>query len=248
MTPSDWLAVIDATWAAPHRAHLGEWTIRQGKGGGSRVSSIAPTGDPGAPLAEAIGKAAAISRGWGQRPLFQIGPDDAALDALLESQGWRAEDHSIVYAGVADRLAQTTVPEGVMAIMVRGPLAALDKLWTAGGVGPARRAVMAATQARKETILLRLQDRAAAALFVACAGSTAMLHALHVAPEYRRRGLGLAAVAAAARRGMEMGATTLSLAVTSANQPARALYNTMGMTEVCTYHYRSEPEGSCAGF
>lgn len=245
MSAAAWLAVLDATWAAPERARLGDWTLRRGHGGGSRVSAISPNGDPGLPLAEAVERASAICLGWGQRPLFQIGPDDGAVDAFLDAAGWAAYDHSIIYTAATALTAAR--PKGMMVIRVRGPLAALDELWAEGGVGAARRAVMAATPAPKEIIMLRLDDRPAAAVFVACAGEAAMLHALHVAPDFRRRGLGRAAVVAAAERAQEMGATTLALAVTAANAPARALYERMGFEIACAYHYRRAPEPSCAG-
>ncbi|MFN3613349.1 MAG: GNAT family N-acetyltransferase [Rubrimonas sp.] len=247
MTPQGWLAVLDATWTAPERVRLGEWTLRRGHGGGSRVCSVGPTGDPGLPLGEAVARAAAICRAWGQRPIFQIGPDDDRIDDHLDDLGWEVYDQSVVYAGAAQHLAASFAAAAPMTVAVRGPLAALDELWAEGGVGPARRAVMRATPAPKETLLLRLDDRPAAALFVAAVGDTAMLHALYVGQAFRRRGLGRAAVAAAARRAAEMGATTLGLAVTAANQPARALYGAMGMTEVCTYHYRRAPEPPCVG-
>lgn len=240
-TPAALLAALDATWAPAAREPLGGWIVRRGLGGGSRVSSVWPEGDPGMSLAAAIDAAAAIQRGWGQRPLFQIGPGDDALDAALAARGWEAFDACEMLAAPAAQVAAQGTG-GLMAVRVRAPLAALDALWAEGGVGPARRAVMARTPAPKETFLLRAQDRPAAAVFVAAHGQVAMLHALHVAAPLRRAGVGAAATAAAARWAEAAGAATLALAVTLANAPARALYRRLGFAPVCGYHYRRAPE------
>ena len=240
-TPAALFAALDATWAPAARVSLGDWIVRRGLDGGSRVSSVWPKGDPGIDLAAAIDAAAAIQRGWGQRPLVQIGPGDAALDAALAARGWEAYDACEMLAAPVARIAAHGAA-GLMVVKVRAPLAALDALWAEGGVGPARRAVMARTPAPKEILLLRAQDRPAAALFVAAQGETAMLHALHVAPAQRRAGAGAAATAAAALWAQGLGARTLALAVTLANAPARALYRRLGFAPVCGYHYRRAPQ------
>ena len=66
-----------------------------------------------------------------------------------------------------------------------------------------------------------------------------MLHALEVAPDQRRRGLGQVLMRAAAAWARGAGATDLGLAVTAANAPARALYRSLGFVDVDGYHYRA---------
>jgi ribosomal protein S18 acetylase RimI-like enzyme len=239
-SPARMLAAMDATWPAPESARFGAWIVRRGFGGGSRVSAIRPLGDPGMDLSAAVDAAAAIQRGWGQTPLAQIGPDDATLDALLAARDWAEEDHTVLLAAPVATLAER--PEArLMAVRVRAPLAALDELWAAGGIGPARRAVMDAAPAPKDALMLRFDDRAAAALFVAAHCDAAMLHALHVAPAFRRRGVGRAAALAAADWAAEHGCAWLGLGVTSRNVAARALYAGLGFAEVCGYRYRRAP-------
>ena len=66
-----------------------------------------------------------------------------------------------------------------------------------------------------------------------------MLHALEVTPALRRMGSAAAMVRRAAYWAGEQGATRLSLVVTSANLPARALYASLGLQGVGQYHYRT---------
>ena len=236
MGPAAALAALDATWAAAERRDLGDgWTARRGLGGGNRVSSALP--GPVGDLDATLDALAAVCAGWGQPPQIQIGPADAALDDALAARGWRAHDHSLILA--ADAAALATPADPRMVVRVRAPLASLRELWAAGGVGPERRAVMDRTPGPKEVLMLREDDRPAALAFIAAAGGVAMLHAVHVDGSRRRRGLGRAVTAAAARWARaEAGAATLALAVTEANAPARALYDALGFETVCRYHYR----------
>lgn len=228
-------------WRPAESARIGGWLVRWSGQGGKRASAIWPLGDPGMDPGAAIAAAAALQRGHGARPLAHIGPGDGALDACLAALGWAVEDPCLVLAAPAAAAAARGVGAR-MAVAVRCPLAALDELWEAGGIGPGRRAVMATTPAPKEIILMREDDRAAAALFVAATGRIATLHAVHVAPALRRRGVGAALCAAAAGWALDAGADRLALAVTVANAPARALYRALGFVEAFPYHYRRAPE------
>ena len=237
------LAAIDATWPAIAREALGGWLLRRGdRGGGRRASSVFPTGDPDRPLDAAIATAEARMRAWGQRSYFQIGgAPDHALDAALEARGYAVEAPcGILSAPIAPVAAAGT--GGRMVVRVRAPLALFDEMWAAGGIGPARRAVMARCALPKETLMLREDDRIAAACFLAVHDGIAVMSALHVAPPFRRRGLGRAAVAAAAEIGAELGASWIAFSVEDANAPALALYRGLGIEERARYHYRVAPQ------
>lgn len=238
--PARMLEALDRTWSALERRPLGPWTLRRGGGGGNRASSVQPRGalpdDLDACLAAVVAQAAA----WDQPALFQLGPEDGALDAALAARGWPLTDSNHILAAPAGALAALGTA-GLMAVRVSAPLAALDELWLQGGNGPARRAVMAAVACPKVALLLRAEDRPAAACFVAADGAVAVLSALYVAPERRRAGVGRAAVAAAADWAVEQGCDTLALAVGGANAAALALYAGLGFTRVCGYGYRRAP-------
>lgn len=230
-----------ATWPAAETDRLGGWTLRRGLGGGQRASSVWPSGDPGLPLAAAVDEAERRMRAWGQPPLFQMAPGQEALDALLAGRGYRVVSPCDFLAAPAEAVAAHGLG-GRMAVRVRAPLALLDEFWAAGGIGPARRAVMARVRGPKETLILRESDRVAAAAFVAVHDGIAVMSALLVGEPYRRRGVGAAAVAACAGFGVEQGAHTLAFPVEEANAPALALYRGLGMTPAARYHYRAAPE------
>jgi ribosomal protein S18 acetylase RimI-like enzyme len=232
--PPELFAALAATWPAAETHRLGPFTLRRGAGGGNRTSAATLDG-PFGDLAEAE----AAMRAWGQRPLFQIRPGEAELDAALEARGYRLHEPSALYAAPSEALA---APVGLAAIPCAAPLACMVELWAAEGAGPARRAVMERAPEPRTWLLGRLDERPMACAFVAVARGIAMLSALVVAPEARRRGLAARMTRGAAAWAAARGAATFGLAVTRANAPARALYESLGMAEAARYHYRIAPE------
>jgi GNAT superfamily N-acetyltransferase len=231
----DLLAVLDATWPAAETTRAGPWRLRRGLGGGNRVSAATLEGPAGDPT-----EAEAVMRVWGQRPLFMVRPGEDALDAALAARGYTPHDASILLAGPIAGLAAPVLD--ATAIDCEGRLARMEEIWAAGGIGPARLAVMDRVAGPRSFLLGRLGDRPAACGFVAIAGGVAMLHALEVAPFARRQGIGARLTRAAAHWAAERGAGRLALAVTEANAPARALYAGLGLAEAARYHYRLAPE------
>ena len=232
--------LIEATWPAASARRLGPFTIREGQGGGSRVSAATVEGrfDP-----EEIGAAEAAMRALGQVPLFMVRGGEDALDAALAARGYKIKDPVIGYAApVAPLLAH--LPPPVTSFEVWPPLALQAETWAAGGIGPARLAVMERVGLEKTTLFGRLEDAPAGAAFVALSEGVGMIHAIEVAPAFRRKGLGRYLIAAAARWVKNRGGSHLSLIVTRANGPANALYSSLGMTPVGNYHYRIHPEGT----
>lgn len=228
-------AVMEATWPPRHSHRLGPWTIRDGAGGGKRVSAASA----GAEVSAAdLPQAEAAMRAIGQPALFLIRPGDAALDDLLAARSYARIDPVLAYAAPVSRFdpppAMTSFPHWP-------PMEIARVLWELAGIGPARLAVMHRVQGPRTALLARARDRAAGVAFVALDGDIAMLHALEVAPGQRRQGCAGHLLQAAAVWAADNGATTLSLVVTEANAPARALYVSAGMEVVGQYHYRVEP-------
>ena len=67
-----------------------------------------------------------------------------------------------------------------------------------------------------------------------------MLHAIETRASVRRRGAARAVIHRAAQWADDHGADHIGLAVTSANEPANALYTSLGMQAVGQYHYRQK--------
>ena len=238
MTPAALDTALQATWPPARDWSVGPFTLRDGAGGGSRVS--AATAD-GAWDDAALDAAIAAMRADGRRPLFRVRAGETTLDAALEARGFVAFDPTIGLAVPVDALTQTPVPP-VTAWAIWEPLGIMNDIWADAGIGPARRAIMDRVTGPKTALFGRVNDTAAATGFVALAGKTAMVHALGVIPAQRRQGLARWMMIRAAHWAAAHGAETLALLVTQANKPARALYAQLQMQEVGGYHYRKAAE------
>ena len=234
-------AAMEATWPAAQTQRCGPWLLREGKGGGQRVSAASLCAEPaegdltGPSLAEAE---AAMGR-MGEPPLFLIRSGDRAADRALAERGYRIHDPVLIYGTPVRRLA-VPAPKASQTIELWPPLEIVREIWAAGGIGPARLAVMDRAKGPKTALLGRAGHRAAGVGFVAVHGSIAVLHALEVRPSLRRQGTAATILRRAAIWAAAAGADWLCLGVTEANQPARHLYASLGMEIVEQYHYRQK--------
>lgn len=228
-------SALDSTWPAARYHRAGPFTLREGQGGGKRVS--AATADaPWQP--DDIASAEAGMAALGQPALFLLRDGDDALDAALGQRGYRIVDPVLVYAARTSGLGLP--PDPMTAFTHWPPLAIVTDLWAEAGIGPGRVKVMDRAPGPKVAILGRHRDRTAGGAFVACDGAIAVLHALEIVPARRRQGLAAAMLRRAARWASDQGAEWLALAVTEANAPARSLYAFLGMQVVGKYQYRTK--------
>jgi GNAT superfamily N-acetyltransferase len=232
-TEESLFAALDATWPAARVSRASPWTIREGAGGGQRVSAATANGEV---LEKDIDRGEAAMRAVGQRPLFMIRRDNAVLDGWLDARGYEVVDPVAIYSAKSTALAHAVKPTTIFPAWP--PLAIQTEIWAAGGVGEPRLAVMTRAAVTKTALLERQGDRAVATSFVACNDRIAMLHALEVIPEARRCGAGTTMMAAAANWAVSQNAEMLVVMVTRDNAPANALYRSLGMAEVGQYHYR----------
>ena len=229
------LSLLDATWPAAALSRAGAFTIREGQGGGSRVSAATVEGPFGP---EDISAAEAAQDALGQTNLFMVLGGQQALDDALAARGYRVKDPVVIYAAPTALLAAPE-PGPLTAFTVWPPFEIMRVVWAEGGIGPARLAVMDRVAGPKTAIMGRVPDRMSGVAFVAVVENRAMLHALHVSPAMRRQGSAVNMMRKAAIWAQDHGATELFLAVTRANEAANALYASLGMRIVENYHYRS---------
>lgn len=227
--------VLDTTWPAARTASCGAFTLKFSDGGGKRVTAARLAGAEARP--GDVAQAQADMRAAGQTPLFQIQPGQDALDAALAAQGYAVVDETCFYICPLDSLLQIETPR-LGAFATWPPLAIMEELWAEAGIGPDRVAVMRRCAAPHHAILGREDDRAAGVGFVACDDRIAMVHALEVQPDFRRRGIGARMMGLAAQWAQAQGATHMAVLVTTANAGACALYDKLGMTRLPGYHYR----------
>ncbi len=226
-------AALEATWPPLRTERRGPWRLRDGAGGGKRVSAATAEGAVGA---DDLATLAGWARERGEPALVRVRAGEASLDALLATRGFDRVDATLIYLAPVAALAEPPPP--VSAFVHWPPLAVTASLWDAGGIGPARRAVMARAAGPRAAVLGRTADSPAGAAFVALSGGIAMLHALEVGPGFRRRGTARNILRAAAVWAQDHGAEWFSVAVTERNEAARALYASMKAEIVGHYHYR----------
>ncbi|MFZ5963069.1 GNAT family N-acetyltransferase [Thalassococcus sp. BH17M4-6] len=233
--------VTEATWPPAARTDAGPWVLRDGAGGGKRVSAATAQGDW---QTDDVPAAEQAMRMLGQTPLFMIRQGEDALDAALAARGYQVIDPVTLWLCPIAKLTDKPLPR-VTAFAIWEPLAIMREIWAAGGIGPDRLRVMARVTGPKTGIFGRTGDKPAGAGFCALHGDIAMVHALEIAPAHRRKGLGDWMMRCAAIWAEKQGAAWMSVLCTQANDGANGLYASLGMTAVGQYHYRilPNPEG-----
>lgn len=229
-------AVTEATWPPAHIQSLGPVTIREGRGGGKRVSAATVTRMI---TTDELAEAETAMRALGQTPLFQLREGDGALDALLAAEGYEVVDPVNLYVMPVERLTVEKPPR-VSTFSIWEPLEIMREIWADGGIGPARISVMERVTGPKTALLGRHKDQPAATGFAAIHQGIAMVHALEVHARHRRAGMGRLMMLQAAHWAQAEGAQHLAVICTKSNQGANGLYSSMGFTHVGDYHYRQK--------
>lgn len=236
---ADLVPVIAATWPAAATRQVGPFTVQAGEGGGQRVSAARLTDATATDADEAEIEAAMDAlAGFGQPPLFQVLGHQGALDERLAAGGLALRDTTLAMTAPCADLA--AAPPPVTCFATWPPLAIQTEIWAAGGIGPARLAVMDRVSAPRMSFFGRANDRPAGTAFAAIHQGVAMLHALEILPAHRRKGLGAIMMRAAAAWAQTEGAETFAILVTGENRPALGLYASLGFQAVGQYHYRSQ--------
>lgn len=228
---------IDATWPAARLIQQGAVTLREGKGGGKRVSA-ATVQRPlsAAELASVEGAMADI----GQSPLFMIREGEQGFDQILSDKGYKVVDPVVVLTTEITALTDIPVPR-LAAFTIWEPLAIMREIWCQGGIGPARIDVMHRTVC-KTAVFARQKQKPAGTGFVAVDGNIAMVHAVEVLPAMRRQGVAGWIMRKAAFWAQEQGADTMVVLCTKANTAALGLYSALGFEPATEYHYRQKPQ------
>ena len=230
------LEVCEATWPPASAKTHGAWTIREGQGGGQRVSAATENW----PVTEAdLATAENAMHALGQELIFQVRPGEEHLDTMLGHLGYVVNDPVNIYAvPVAEMLAHEKPPVSGFAIWP--PMAIMYELWETAGISAGRIAVMQRAEGPKAALLGRTDDQPAGVAYVGVHDGIAMLHMLEVMPHLRRKGTARNLLITAAEWAAENGAETLSLIVTQGNHAANPLYAALGMRLIDHYHYRKK--------
>ena len=228
-------AAAEATWPPARRIETAGFALREGMGGGKRVSAATATPDWSA---DAIPAAEEGMSALGQRALFQIRGGEHDLDRALAARGYSIVDPVTIWTVDTASFADVTIPR-VTVFDLWEPLAIQREIWATAGVGPERRAVMERASGPKTALLGRTQDKPGGTAFCAVHEGIAMLHALEIVPAQRRKGMARWMVTYAAQWAARQGATRLATLAVDENHPASALYASLGFQRSASYHYRT---------
>lgn len=226
----------EATWPAARTWSDGGFTLRDGQGGGQRVSAATANGVVGA---SQITAAEQTMLGLGQQPIFCERGATPDLDMALEARGYQIKDPTSLYVLPIERLTDKPIPR-VTTFTLWEPLAIMKEIWATDGVTQARLDVMERATL-KTGILARWNEKPGGAAFVGVHGGICMVHALVVLPHQRRQGLAEWIMRQAAIWGQAQGAHHISVLCVDANVGANALYRALGFARVGGYHYRVKP-------
>lgn len=218
---------IDYTWPSVSSQVKQGWLVKNGLGGGKRVSATLQL-DPQAN----IKSAEKMMKALGQDCLFMIRKNDSVLDHTLDKLGYNLIDPVIIFCSPT-RLVDKSYDKKFYAT----PNTVMKRIWLNGGISSARLDIMERTKVPKTYILI---DNKAVA-FVAIHKDIAMVHALEVLKEYRREGLAKRIMHKVNIWASINGAKFLSVITVKDNIPAKNLYHNIGMSEVGYYHYRLKP-------
>ncbi|MEN8893810.1 GNAT family N-acetyltransferase [Planktotalea arctica] len=226
--------VCARTWPAVREQRLGPWIIRDGGGGGQRVSATTAVDafDP-SDLAQAEVAMCAL----GQSSLFMVREGEVELDAMLAANGYAIKDPVNFYACPVAHLTDLEIPR-VTAFTMWEPLQIMRDIWASGGIDAARVAVMERSACTKTGLLGRWNDHPSGTGYVAIHNQVAMVHALEILEHQRGMGVGKWMMRRAAVWASEQGAQMMSVICTKENAAANALYTSLGMELIGSYHYR----------
>jgi ribosomal protein S18 acetylase RimI-like enzyme len=224
---------------------LGGWLLRADSGFTRRANSVLPLGQPGLPLDDAL----AFAHDWyAERGLplrLQVPVEGRRLlDAQLGERGWEPTALTKLFVARIDALLSRPLRSPQPAVQIAEQP---DEEWLAlyrggGGLTATGRALLTRHD-RLAFATVRIDGRAVAVCRGAVDDGWLGVMAVEVLPDYRRRGLAQALMAALWQwAAATHGATRTYLSVLADNTAAVALYERLGYWVHHEYVYRVEPQ------
>jgi GNAT superfamily N-acetyltransferase len=254
------LEVLAAHWRAPQEERLGGWTLRSAAGFTGRANSALPLGAPGMPAREAVARVDAWYRARGLTPMAMLparepvpapwreaGPDlaDRALERAretFEAAGWRVRPDAggLTLTVATARLAAVPpdVPSGLGLTLDPTPDAGwLGRYRYRGQALPPHAGLLLRSAPEQVFASVRHGPSTVAVARGSLGHGWGCVTAVDVAPEYRRRGLSGALLAALAAWALGRGARSTMVQVARGNAAALAAYRRAGFEVHHGYEY-----------
>ncbi len=228
-------------WPAPDSEWLGEWWLRAAAGFTARANAVRPLGQPGVALDDALDRVRAwyLARNLPTRVQVVAG---GSLDGELSRRGWTAAPAVSVMtatlAGVARRLVDA---DGSRARVSDTASSEWLRLFRGGATPTVARAILEGPPGVGFAMLTDDEATSTAIGRAVVEGPWAGLSAIEVAPAARRRGHARTVIGALTSWSRARGALRAYLEVLATNEPAVALYRSLGFAEHHHYVCREAP-------
>jgi ribosomal protein S18 acetylase RimI-like enzyme len=236
-------------WPPSVTRRLGQWRLRAEGELTARANSALVVGDPGVAVPQALAEVRRFAAEHGLAPRLQV-PTGSPWHRTVSEHGWTPDtEHQegsrvLVMVGAVARLASPVAQAGVRLTVRDEPD---QDWWRIAGDPPVtegQRGVPRAADLPEVGFgLARIGDRAVGGMRLVALDEHLHLARLAVLPQYRRRGLAVALLDAAARWALPRGARWCVLQVAQQNDAAIGLYRRLGFQphHECEYLRPEEP-------
>jgi ribosomal protein S18 acetylase RimI-like enzyme len=224
------------SWPALKTVLVDGWVVRLSDGHTRRANSASPLFPSRLAPEALIATIEPMFQAAGMRPVFRITPlADPGVERCLVAAGWRDDDSSLgMFAtepiGAAD--PAVTFESQPSEAWIDAAMVAYG--FGEKGAASLRRTLPLLAPPAAFATLVEAGEPLAFGLAVAERGMVGF-HDIVVAPKARGRGLGRRLVAALIDWGQRQGAPAAYLLVREGNQPARALYRSLGFADAYRY-------------
>jgi ribosomal protein S18 acetylase RimI-like enzyme len=250
-------ALMDGAWPAIDREESGGWVMRAASGVTQRANSVwvrEPGEDPHRQLA-AVRAARVWYRNRRLPLIFQVfdGPCSAALNTVLDDEGFTRQSETLVLARSSESGPDTGEPDPAVELSAEPSAEWLDLWWSVDGRGgDGELAVARRILAGCPALYALVRDdggtpAAVARLALPGTGPAGLtgptwggLYCMATRPDARRLGYGGRIIRALLREGGTRGVTGFWLLVMASNAGARSLYTHAGFREAGRYLYRQD--------
>jgi ribosomal protein S18 acetylase RimI-like enzyme len=226
---------------------LGQWRLRAAGGFTGRANSALAVGEPGVPIPAALAEVRGFAAQHELTPMVATALDTPWQRAVL-GQGWLphhehpAGPRSAVLVTPLGRLAEQSTPGEVQLSIDDDPHPAWWELAGQRPITDAQRHVLGAPGLPQVGFgLARVAGTPVGAVRAVVLDEHLYAARLVVSAQHRRRGLGVALMAASARWAQQRGAGWCVLQVAERNAAALAFYRSLGFTVHHRYEYLRPP-------
>lgn len=229
-------------------AAVGGWLVRLNAGYTYRANCVCPLRwDSGAEAPTKIAACEELFRSRGMAAVFKVTPLlQPGFARMLEERGYaKLKTVFVMTSPLPGKIPEPAFPSECRGEPDEELLSASAGLLGVpeGRLTDVYRENMRSVVPMASFVTVRLGGRIAGCGYGTAERGRAGIYGLHVAPEFRRRGVGTALLAAACRFGEHRGARAAYLIVDSGNAAAIALYKRLGFREEYEYFFYGRPDG-----